>query len=237
MKKGKAKPVPEGYHTATPYLIVDGAAKALDFYQRVFGATERMRMPGPGGKVGHAEINVGDSVIMLADEHPEIGARGPRAYGGAAVSLHLYVPDVDAVVTKAVAAGATLLRPVEDKFYGDRMGTIEDPLRAPLARLHSPGGRAARRDGAPGCRREQARVVGSRPGTPRDERLVFGPYRLEGRLGFRADPASRAGLRPVRTSRPRGSPRTGRPRRRRDSGRCRCSSRPRSRTGRSCSRR
>ena len=128
MKKGKAKPVPEGYHTATPYLIVDGAAKALDFYQRVFGATERMRMPGPGGKVGHAEINVGDSVIMLADEHPEIGARGPRAYGGAAVSLHLYVPDVDAVVTKAVAAGATLLRPVEDKFYGDRMGTIEDPF-------------------------------------------------------------------------------------------------------------
>jgi PhnB protein len=130
MSKGKVKvkPVPEGYHTATPYLIVDGAARALDFYQRVFGATERMRMPGPGGKVGHAEIGIGDSVIMLADEHPEIGARGPRAYGGAAVSLHLYVPDVDAVVKKAVAAGATLLRPVEDKFYGDRMGTIEDPF-------------------------------------------------------------------------------------------------------------
>lgn len=128
MKKGKVNPVPEGYHTATPYLIVDGAAKALDFYQRVFGATERMRMPGPGGKVGHAEISIGDSVIMLADEHPEMGARGPRAYGGAAVSLHLYVPDVDAVVSKAVAAGATLLRPVEDKFYGDRMGTIEDPF-------------------------------------------------------------------------------------------------------------
>ena len=127
-RKGKAKPVPDGYHTATPYLIVDGAAKALDFYQRVFGATERMRMPGPGGKVGHAEISIGDSVIMLADEHPEIGARGPRAYGGAAVSLHLYVPDVDAMVKKAVAAGATLLRPVEDKFYGDRMGTIEDPF-------------------------------------------------------------------------------------------------------------
>jgi len=128
MSKGKARPVPAGYHTATPYLIVDGAAKALDFYKRVFGATERMRMPGPGGKVGHAEINIGDSVIMLADEHPEMGARGPRAYGGAAVSLHLYVPDVDAAVKKAVAAGATLLRPVEDKFYGDRMGTIEDPF-------------------------------------------------------------------------------------------------------------
>jgi PhnB protein len=128
MSKRKAKPVPEGYHTATPYLIVDGAATALDFYKRVFGATERMRMPGPGGKVGHAEINIGDSVIMLADEHPEMGARGPRAYGGAAVSLHLYVPDVDATVKKAVVAGATLLRPVEDKFYGDRMGTIEDPF-------------------------------------------------------------------------------------------------------------
>jgi len=87
-----------------------------------------MRMPGPGGKVGHAEIRIGDSVIMLADEHPEMGARGPRAYGGAAVSLHLYVADVDATVKRALAAGATLLRPVEDKFYGDRMGTIEDPF-------------------------------------------------------------------------------------------------------------
>jgi PhnB protein len=128
MSKGKAKPVPEGYHSATPYLIVDGAAKALDFYKRVFGATERMRMPGPGSKVGHAEISIGDSVIMLADEHPEMGARGPRAFGGAAVSLHLYVPDVDATVKTAVAAGAKLLRPVEDKFYGDRTGTIEDPF-------------------------------------------------------------------------------------------------------------
>jgi PhnB protein len=128
MSKGKVKPVPDGYHSATPYLIVDGAAKALDFYKQVFGATERMRMPGPGGKVGHAEIDIGDSVIMLADEHPEMGARGPRAFGGAAVSLHLYVPDVDATVKKAVAAGAKLLRPVEDKFYGDRMGTIEDPF-------------------------------------------------------------------------------------------------------------
>ena len=128
MSKGKAKPVPEGYHAVTPYLVVDGAAKALDFYGRVFGATERMRMPGPGGKIGHAEISIGDSVIMLADEHPEMGARGPRAYGGAAVSLHLYVPDVDETVRKAQAAGAKLVRPVEDKFYGDRMGSIEDPF-------------------------------------------------------------------------------------------------------------
>jgi PhnB protein len=128
MQKGKTKPVPEGYHTVTPYLVVDGAAKALEFYARAFGATERMRMPGPGGKIGHAEIRVGDSAIMLADEHPEVGARGPRAYGGAAVSLHLYVPHVDETVEKAVAAGAKLLQPVENKFYGDRMGTIEDPF-------------------------------------------------------------------------------------------------------------
>ena len=128
MSKGQVKPVPDGYHSATPYLIVDGAAKALDFYKRVFGGTERMRMPSPGGKVGHAEISIGDSVIMLADEHPEMGARGPRAFGGTAVSLHLYVEDVDATVKTAVAAGAKLLRPVEDKFYGDRTGTIEDPF-------------------------------------------------------------------------------------------------------------
>jgi PhnB protein len=126
--QGKVKAIPEGYHAVTPYLVVDGAAKALDFYKRVFGATERMRMPGPDGKVGHAEIRVGDSTVMLADEHPEMGARGPGAFGGTPVSLHLYVPDVDATVNKAVAAGAKLLRPVEDKFYGDRMGTIEDPF-------------------------------------------------------------------------------------------------------------
>jgi PhnB protein len=128
MSKGKVKPIPDGYHSATPYLVVDGTAKALDFYKDAFGATERMRMPAPGGRVGHAEISIGDSVIMLADEHPEIGARGPRAYGGTPVSLHLYVPDVDATVQKAVTAGATLVSPVADKFYGDRMGTIDDPF-------------------------------------------------------------------------------------------------------------
>jgi PhnB protein len=128
MSKGKAKPIPDGYHRLTPYLIVDGAAKALEFYTRVFGASERMRMPGPGGRLGHAEISIGDSVIMLADEHPEMGARGPRALGGSPVSLVLYVEDVDATVKTAVAAGARVLRPVEDKFYGDRSGTIEDPF-------------------------------------------------------------------------------------------------------------
>lgn len=122
------KPVPEGYHNVTPYLIVNGAARALDFYKRVFGATERMRMAGPDGKVGHAEIGIGDSVIMLADEHPEMGARAPGAFGGAAVSIMLYVDDVDATVKTAVAQGAKVVRAIEDKFYGDRTGTIEDPF-------------------------------------------------------------------------------------------------------------
>jgi PhnB protein len=128
MSPGKVKPVPEGYHNVTPYLIIDGAARALDYYKRVFGATERMRMPGPNGKIGHAEISIGDSVIMMADEHPEMGARAPRAFGGAAVSIMLYVNDVDATVKTALAEGAKLVQPVEDKFYGDRAGTIEDPF-------------------------------------------------------------------------------------------------------------
>ena len=127
MSKGNVKPVPEGYHTATPYLIIDGAARALDFYRRIFGAVEKMRMPSPGGKVGHAEISIGDSIIMLADEHPEIGARSPRAVGGSGVGIMLYVDDVDVTVKNAVAEGAKLVQKVEDKFYGDRTGTIEDP--------------------------------------------------------------------------------------------------------------
>jgi len=128
MTKGKVKPTPEGYHSATPYLVVDGAAKALDFYAHAFGAAERMRMPAPGGRVGHAEISIGDSIIMLADEHPDMDARGPRSYGGSPVSLVLYVADVDATVKRAVDQGAKLVHPVEDKFYGDRMGTVEDPF-------------------------------------------------------------------------------------------------------------
>jgi len=127
-KGGKVKAIPDGYHSVTPYLIIDGASRALDYYKRVFGATERMRMPGPEGKIGHAEISIGDSMIMLADEHPEMGARAPRTVGGSAVSIMLYVNDVDATVKAAVAEGAKLLQPVEDKFYGDRMGTIEDPF-------------------------------------------------------------------------------------------------------------
>ena len=128
MSKGNVKSVPEGYHTATPYLIIDGAAKALDFYKRIFGAVEKMRMPSPGGKVGHAEIKIGDSMIMLADEHPDMGARSPRAFGGSGVGIMLYVEDVDKTVKAALADGAKLVQPVEDKFYGDRTGTIEDPF-------------------------------------------------------------------------------------------------------------
>lgn len=122
------KSIPDGYHAVTPYLIVSGAAKALEFYAQAFGAVERLRIPGPGGKVGHAEIVIGDSCIMLADEHPEVGALGPHTVGGSPVGIHLYVEDVDAVVARAVAAGATLTRPVADQFYGDRVGGITDPF-------------------------------------------------------------------------------------------------------------
>jgi PhnB protein len=123
-----AKPIPEGYHTVTPYLIVRGAARAIDFYQQAFGATELMRFADPGGRVGHAEIKVGDSVIMLADEFPEMGIRSPQSIGGSPVILALYVEDVDASFARAVAAGATVLRPVKDQFYGDRSGTLTDPF-------------------------------------------------------------------------------------------------------------
>jgi PhnB protein len=124
----KVKPIPDGYHSVTPYLIVKGGAAAIEFYKKAFGATEVMRLPGPDGKVGHAEIRIGDSVVMLADEHLEMGAKSPQTIGGSPVSILLYVEDVDAVVRKAVAAGAKIQRPVEDKFYGDRMGTLDDPF-------------------------------------------------------------------------------------------------------------
>jgi PhnB protein len=120
--------VPEGYHSVTPYLAVDDGARAIAFYKAAFGATEVMRMPGPGGKVGHAEIRIGDSRIMLADEHPDMGFRSPKTYGGSPVGLHLYVEDVDAVAKQARAAGAKELRAVKDQFYGDRTGSFEDPF-------------------------------------------------------------------------------------------------------------
>jgi PhnB protein len=121
-------PVPPGYHTLTPYLIVDGATKALAWYAEAFGARELMRLSAPGGKIGHAEIEIGDSRIMLADEAPVHDAKAPGAFGGSPVSLHLYVSDMDAVMAKAVAIGATVKSPAEDKFYGDRMGTLTDPF-------------------------------------------------------------------------------------------------------------
>lgn len=121
-------PIPEGYHTVTPYLIVSGAEKALEFYKTGLGATEIMRMADPSGKVMHAEIKIGDSIIMLADEYPEMGARGPLSIGGSPVGICLYVEDVDARFKQALAAGAKEERPVKDQFYGDRSGTLRDPF-------------------------------------------------------------------------------------------------------------
>jgi PhnB protein len=120
--------VPAGYPQVTPYLSVDGASAAVEFYTSVFGATERMRMPGPNDTIGHAELQLGDSLIMLADEAPDIGFRSPKALGGSPVTISVYVDDVDAVFERAVAAGATPLRPVETQFYGDRSGQFEDPF-------------------------------------------------------------------------------------------------------------
>jgi PhnB protein len=122
------KPIPDGYHSVTPYLIVRDAAKAIDFYKSAFGAVELFRMPGPDGKVAHAEIKIGDSPVMLADEHPEMGAVAPQAGVRPPVGLMIYVPDVDAVYARAVAGGATVQRPLQDQFYGDRSGTVTDPF-------------------------------------------------------------------------------------------------------------
>ena len=121
-------PIPDGYHSVTPYLIVQGAAAALDFYTKVFGATELFRMPGPDGRIGHAEIKIGDSPIMLADEHPEMDALGPKTIGGTPVGIMIYVANSDAMFKQAVAAGAKVIKPLQDQFYGDRSGTIEDPF-------------------------------------------------------------------------------------------------------------
>ena len=122
------KPIPQGYHSVTPYLILDDAAKAIEFYKKALGAVELMRFPAPGGRIGHAEIKIGDSPVMLADESPEEGHKSLRTIGGSPVSLMIYVEDVDARVAQAVAAGAKLTRPVANQFYGDRTGGIEDPF-------------------------------------------------------------------------------------------------------------
>lgn len=122
------KPIPDGYPQITPYLCVNGASDAIEFYGEVFGAKERMRMLGPGGEIGHAELQIGESLIMLADEFPELGVRSPKTIGGSPVTLSVYVENVDEVFDRAVEAGANTLRPVEDQFYGDRTGQFEDPF-------------------------------------------------------------------------------------------------------------
>lgn len=124
----KVKAIPDGYHTITPYLSVKGAAAALEFYKKAFGAEELYRMPGPDGKVAHAEVQLGNSRIMLADEFPEMGSKSPVSLGGSPVGLMLYVDDVDAVAKRAISAGAKVERAVENQFYGDRSGTFVDPF-------------------------------------------------------------------------------------------------------------
>ncbi len=122
------KPIPDGYHSITPYLIVDNGAAALDFYRTAFGAVELMRFDAPGGKIGHAELKIGDSPFMLADEHPEMDALSPKSRGGSPVGLLIYTEDVDSMFERALQAGGTVKRPVKDQFYGDRSGTLEDPF-------------------------------------------------------------------------------------------------------------
>ena len=128
-KKRKAvKPVPTGYHSVTPYLACGDAARAIDFYKKAFGAVELMRMPGPNGKIGHAEVKIGDSRVMLTDEYREMDFLSPMTRGGTTVHIHLYVADADKMAERAVGAGAKLVHPVQDKFYGDRTGTVQDPF-------------------------------------------------------------------------------------------------------------
>jgi PhnB protein len=122
------KPIPDGYHSVTPYLIVDGAAKAIDFYKQAFSATELMRMQQPDGRIGHAEVRIGNSAVMLADAFPEMGAKSPKALGGSSVHLLIYVLDVDKVFARALAAGGKQVKPLQNQFYGDRSGTLSDPF-------------------------------------------------------------------------------------------------------------
>jgi PhnB protein len=124
----KVNYIPKGYNSITPYLVIKGAAKAIDYYKNVFGATVVVRMDGPDGKVGHAELQIGDSRFMLADENPQLGHRSAETIGASPVSLYVYLPDCDKIVQKAVATGAKVLRPVADQFYGDRSGFIQDPF-------------------------------------------------------------------------------------------------------------
>ena len=125
---GSVKPIPEGYHSITPYLFVRSAASAIDFYKNAFGATEIVRMAGSNGKITHAEMKIGDSIVMLADENPQTGVMSPQTVGGFSSGLHIYVENVDAIIQKAIESGAKLLRPIKDQFYGDRSGSLLDPF-------------------------------------------------------------------------------------------------------------
>ncbi|MGH7789124.1 MAG: VOC family protein [Candidatus Binatia bacterium] len=125
---GKVRAIPDGYEGATPYICCKGAAQALEFYQAAFGATERMRMAEPSGKIGHAEFSIGRAIVMLADEYPEIGVLSPQSLGGTAVNLYVYVDDVDGLAKRAEQAGATVRRPLANQFYGDRSVTLVDPF-------------------------------------------------------------------------------------------------------------
>ena len=122
------KPIPEGYHSVTPYLIIKGAAEAIEYYKKSFGATELFRMPTPDGKIGHAELKIGDSPIMLSDEHPDLGHVGPQTLGGTSVGIMIYVDDVDTIYKRAISGGGQEIRPLQDQFYGDRSGTLKDPF-------------------------------------------------------------------------------------------------------------
>lgn len=124
----KVNPIPEGYHSVTPYLSIKGAAAAIDYYKKVFGATELFRMAGPDGKIGHAEIKIGNSPIMLADEYPEMEFVSPQTLGGSPIGLMIYVDDVDTMFKNAISGGGKEIKPLQDQFYGDRSGTLRDPF-------------------------------------------------------------------------------------------------------------
>ncbi|MDB5763896.1 MAG: glyoxalase/bleomycin resistance protein/dioxygenase [Herminiimonas sp.] len=128
MTNSQVKPIPDGMHSVTPHLVCAGAAEAIEFYKKAFGAVELSRLPGPGGKLMHAMIRIGDSAVMLVDEFPDWGSFGPKSLKGSPVTIHLQVEDVDAVVRQAAAAGAKITMPVEDMFWGDRYGVLEDPF-------------------------------------------------------------------------------------------------------------
>ena len=128
MNTSQVKAIPDGMHSVTPHLVCAGAADAIEFYKKAFGAVETSRLPGPSGKLMHASIRIGDSTLMLVDEFPDWNSFGPKSLKGTAVTIHLYVEDVDAVTARAVAAGAKVIMPVEDMFWGDRYGVLEDPF-------------------------------------------------------------------------------------------------------------